>query len=682
MSEETKLLLEPEEASGTSSSGNHGVDERTHLLRRSSDDYAYEISAKELRAWKNNYGALRGNEELIPVKKQITFSWCEINAYGQEPPDPNQNRVVSLIKKQEVGMKHILKNVSGVAHPGELLVLMGSSGAGKTTLMNCMTFRNLKSLTISGLVCINDQPVSQTQLAAQSAYVQQDDLFIGFLTVKEHLIFQSLVRMDAKLTYKERLQRVEEVMGELSLKKCENVPIGEPGVVKGISGGERKRLALAAELLTNPSLLFCDEPTSGLDSFMSLNVVQMLKAMAQTGRTVICTLHQPSSELFQMFDKIGLMAEGRTAFLGTPAEADKFFTKLQAPCPVNFNPADYYIQILSIIPGREDSCKHAVKSICDAFETSSVGIKIKKATAATKASAAIEDPWSQRMQLLSPYKVSWIAQFRAVSWRCWLAIKKNPRLTRVKFYQVFFVSVLISILFWNQKYDQVGVQNINGALFLFLTNATFLNLMGVILTFCSELPLFLREHKNGMYRTDVYFLAKIAADIPIYTLINMMGTTICYFSIGLNDEFIRYGTCVVTCVLVTLAVMGAGYIISTISSSIQMAQTLVSFIVTPFLIFGGMFLSITSVPPYLQWLADLSWFKYGNQALLINQWSNVGHIICDDSSFCPKNGLIVLASQGISPDQLVPSLIALVVLAILFRILSFFALLYKAYYYE
>ncbi|XP_044753408.1 protein white-like isoform X2 [Coccinella septempunctata] len=668
MSEETKLLLETDDRNGASSSGN-------------SDDYAYEISAQELRAWKSNYGALRGNEELIPVKKQITFSWCEINAYGQEPPDQNESKVLSFFRKQEVGLKHILKNVSGVAHPGELLVLMGSSGAGKTTLMNCMTFRNLRSLTISGLVCINDQPVSQTQLAAQSAYVQQDDLFIGFLTVKEHLIFQSLVRMDAKLTYKERLQRVEEVMGELSLKKCENVPIGEPGVLKGISGGERKRLALAAELLTNPSLLFCDEPTSGLDSFMSLNVVQMLKAMAQTGRTVICTLHQPSSELFQMFDKIGLMAEGRTAFLGTPAEADKFFTKLQAPCPVNFNPADYYIQILSIIPGREESCKNAVKSICDAFETSSVGIKIKKATAATKASAT-EDPWSQRMQLLSPYKVSWLAQFRAVSWRCWLAIKKNPRLTRVKFYQVFFVSVLISILFWRQKYDQVGVQNINGALFLFLTNATFLNLMGVILTFCSELPLFLREHKNGMYRTDVYFLAKIIADIPIYAIINAMGTTICYFSIGLNDEFSRYVTCVITCILVTYAVMGAGYIISTISSSIQMAQTLVSFVVTPFLIFGGMFLSINSVPPYLQWLADLSWFKYGNQALLINQWSDVKHIICDDSSFCPKNGLVVLASEGVSPDQLIPSLLALVGLAIFFRILSFFALLYKAYYYE
>lgn len=115
------------------------------------------------------------------------------------------------------------------------------------------------------------------------------------------------------------------------MRKCQDVQIGNPGITKGISGGERKRLALAAELLTDPSLLFCDEPTSGLDSFMSQNVIQMLKALAQTGRTVICTLHQPSSELFQMFDKICFIAEGRVAFLGDSSEANSFFERFVNP---------------------------------------------------------------------------------------------------------------------------------------------------------------------------------------------------------------------------------------------------------------------------------------------------------------------------------------------------------------
>lgn len=114
---------------------------------------------------------------------------------------------------------------------------------------------------------------------------------------------------------------------QLSLKKCENCQIGIPGVIKGISGGERKRLALAGEFLTNPSILFCDEPTTGLDSFMALSVVQLLSDIAKRGRTVVTTLHQPSSELYQLFDKLCLMANGRTAFLGTTMEASIFFKK-------------------------------------------------------------------------------------------------------------------------------------------------------------------------------------------------------------------------------------------------------------------------------------------------------------------------------------------------------------------
>ncbi|KAL3270061.1 hypothetical protein HHI36_009119 [Cryptolaemus montrouzieri] len=458
---------------------------------------------------------------------------------------------------------------------------------------------------------------------------------------------EALVRMDSHHTYAEKIQRVEDVIAELSLKKCQHVQIGQPGVLKGISGGERKRLALASELLTNPSLLFCDEPTSGLDSFMSYNVVQMLKAMAETGRTVICTLHQPSSELFQMFDKICLMAAGRTAFLGTPLEADSFFKKLQAPCPVNFNPADYYIQLLSIIPGREESCMQAVKNICDEFEASDIGRKIKQQTLAAPTSIS-GDIWTISNLQLSPYKVSWFSQFRAVSWRCWLSVMKNPRLTKVRCVQVFFVTILISLLFWQQKYDQLGVQNINGALFLFLTNATFQNLIGVITTFCGELPLFLREHKNGMYRTDVYFLAKMLADIPSFTILNVIMVSICYYAIGLNPEWPKILNTIGISLLVVYAVMSAGYFVSTIAPNIATANSMVTIIVTPFMIFGGFYLSVESIPPYLIWLSDLSWFKYGNTALLINQWQNVTNIICDrTNTTCPKNGEIILESLGV-----------------------------------
>ena len=112
------------------------------------------------------------------------------------------------------------------------------------------------------------------------------------------------------------------------MKKCEDTLIGAPELgVKGISGGERRRLAFASEVITNPSILFCDEPTSGLDSFMAMSIVDSMRNLAKKGKTIICTIHQPSSEVFEMFDRLYLMAEGRSAFCGDLSDAFKFFSR-------------------------------------------------------------------------------------------------------------------------------------------------------------------------------------------------------------------------------------------------------------------------------------------------------------------------------------------------------------------
>lgn len=151
------------------------------------------------------------------------------------------------------------------------------------------------------------------------------DLFIPTVTVREHLQFHASLRMDRTISPKERHRRVEEVIADLGLTKCANSLIGGGRSAKGISGGEVKRLAFACEVLTDPPLLFCDEPTSGLDTFMAQTVVDVMKTLASRGKTVICTIHQPSSEIFVLFDQLMLLAEGRVAFLGPREEATRFF---------------------------------------------------------------------------------------------------------------------------------------------------------------------------------------------------------------------------------------------------------------------------------------------------------------------------------------------------------------------
>ncbi|ELU02633.1 hypothetical protein CAPTEDRAFT_114484 [Capitella teleta] len=160
-----------------------------------------------------------------------------------------------------------------------------------------------------------------------SGYIQQEDLFIGTLTIREHLWFTAKLRMPRGTSDSERTSRVDESIQELGLTRSQNTLIGIPGFLKGISGGEKKRLALAAELLNNPKIMFADEPTSGLDSFMAASVVECLINLANRGRTVLCTIHQPSSDVYAMFPQIMLLSEGKTVYFGATVQLPSFFAE-------------------------------------------------------------------------------------------------------------------------------------------------------------------------------------------------------------------------------------------------------------------------------------------------------------------------------------------------------------------
>lgn len=238
------------------------------------------------------------------------------------------------------------------------------------------------------------------------------------------------------MPYKEKLQKVDEVIADLSLTKCQNTIIGVTGRIKGLSGGERKRLSFASEALTDPALLLCDEPTSGLDSFMAHNVLQVLKNLAQKDKTIILTIHQPSSEIFSMFDKLLLMANGRVAFLGTPSEANDFFASLQAPCPTNYNPADFFVERLAVVPGKEDESRETIRKICDAFAVSEYQTKINDEISKLQSnSIAFKSMNGNNGNGVESYRVSWWAQFRAILWRSWLTVLKEPLLVRVRLLQ-------------------------------------------------------------------------------------------------------------------------------------------------------------------------------------------------------------------------------------------------------
>lgn len=239
----------------------------------------------------------------------------------------------------------ILNQISGYVGAGQSLAILGPSGSGKTSLLNVLAARTQYQPT-TGTVLFGGRPrVARTK--RHIGYIMQDDVFFSKLTVRETLEFTANIRLSSEIGKAEKKRRVDEVIQRLLLTKCQHTRIGDQQFDKGISGGERKRVNIANELLHDPHLLLADECTSGLDSSSAYTVINLLKELCREGRTIICTIHQPSSRMFSMFNKILLLAAGRTAYYGPPSKVVQYFEAMDFPFPTSaFNPADYMLELV------------------------------------------------------------------------------------------------------------------------------------------------------------------------------------------------------------------------------------------------------------------------------------------------------------------------------------------------
>ena len=232
---------------------------------------------------------------------------------------------------------------------------MGASGAGKTSLLNILSDRiSVKpGEKLTGKMYLNDTvECDKDNFGSVSGYVMQDDILYMHFTPKEALTFAANLKL-GHLTQDEREKRVNMLIHELGLEGAQNTLIGNTRQ-KFISGGERKRTAIGVELITDPSLILLDEPTSGLDSFKALTIVKLLKKLSRQGKTIISTIHQPSSEAFMNFDRLLLMADGHCIYQGEAKKSARYFRKLAFKIPQFSNPADSYMKILSVTYPKTD----------------------------------------------------------------------------------------------------------------------------------------------------------------------------------------------------------------------------------------------------------------------------------------------------------------------------------------
>ncbi|KAI8604700.1 putative ABC transporter [Dissophora ornata] len=243
-----------------------------------------------------------------------------------------------------VGGKEVLRDVSGLVRPGQVMAIMGASGAGKTSLLDILARRN-KSGNIEGHIYVNGRTVSNQEYKRVVGYVDQEDTLMPTLTVYETILYSALLRLPRDMSYDAKRYRVMETMSELGILGIKDMRIGASGQ-RSISGGEKRRVSIACELVTSPSILFLDEPTSGLDSYNAYNVVECLVTLARNyNRTVICTIHQPRSNIFAQFDQLVLMAKGHLVYSGETMLLNAHLKSLGHPCPEGYNMADYMLDL-------------------------------------------------------------------------------------------------------------------------------------------------------------------------------------------------------------------------------------------------------------------------------------------------------------------------------------------------
>jgi len=570
------------------------------------------------------------DEELEADKvTPVRLTWDEVDVIASPKTDIFGRRITEE--------KAIIKGVTGYAEPGTSMAVMGSSGAGKSTLLNVLTWRHMAGLKINGKIMCNGVELG-SDISAISAFCQQDDLFMGELTVKEHLTFTARLRLGDNYTEEEKSRRVKLVMKKCSLTKCETVQIGVPGMTKTISGGEKKRLSVAAELLENPSILFLDEPTSGLDSYLAEVIVKLMRDVTRSNCSVLCTIHQPSSEVFELFDRVLLLSMGEVFFHGSTKDAIKYFNEIGRPVPVNYNPADHYINELSVIPGAEVESKAILAKRFVQFKESNyfsdISSKIKETVNDTQAAADYKKEVLGGKKRMTRYRVGTLKQFQAVQIRAFKSVFRNPMMARVKPIQLCISAVLVGLIYlrvpFGKPYLSHEVSSVSGGLFLVITNTSLTIGFSVLNAFPSEINLFRREHFNGMYSVAVYFIAKNLAELPMFIFLGTLYTIIIYFMFGLYPNPQQFFIFYAIVLLIINTSVSFYYMISAWAPSPLAAITIGPAALLPLLLLGGFFVAPSQVPCFIYWIRYLSWFYYAFQLLAKNQYRKIDYFGCPD----------------------------------------------------
>nr|XP_043619509.1 pleiotropic drug resistance protein 3-like isoform X2 [Erigeron canadensis] len=553
--------------------------------------------------------------KLVLPFEPLTITFQDLQ-YHVEPPPEMQGHGFTGKRLQ------LLRDITGAFRPGVLTALMGVSGAGKTTLLDVLSGRKTSGI-IEGEIKIGGYSKVQDTFARISGYCEQTDVHSPQITVEESVVFSAWLRLHPEIDSKTKYKFIEEILETVELYSIKDSLVGIPGV-SGLSTEQRKRLTIAVEVVANPSIIFMDEPTTGLDARSAAIVMRAAKNIVETGRTIVCTIHQPSIDIFEAFDELILLKNGGSMIYCGPlgqnsCKVIEYFERISGVPKIkdNYNPATWMLEVTS--PSVEAQLGIDFGQI---YATSTLYQSNKNLVY----TLSRPPPGSKELYFLTRFPQNGWGQFKACLWKQHLSYWRSPSYNLMRSMHMVFASFFFGLLFWDQgrKIDnQQSLFTVLGSMYAAVLFCGTTNSSSVIPYVSMERTVLYRERFSGMYASLAYALAQVTIEVPYLFGQSLVFFCITYPMIGYDWSAYKV-FCYFYAFLSTLMFFTyLGMLMVAMTPSFPVAAILQSAFYTILNLFGGFLIPEPKIPNWWKWLYYLAPTSWSLNAMLTSQFGNM-----------------------------------------------------------
>ncbi|CAN0842173.1 ABC transporter G family member 23 [Linum grandiflorum] len=559
---------------------------------------------------------------------------------------------------------NVLKSVSFQARSSEILAIVGPSGTGKSTLLKFIAGRVTDSEFDPKAVAINNRVISApSQLRKICGFVPQEDNLLPLLTVRETLTYSAKFCL-RELTLKEKQEKVEGLLSELGLVHVANSFVGDEDV-RGISGGERKRVSIGVDMISDPQIIILDEPTSGLDSSSALQVIQQLSSIARVKqRTIVISIHQPSYRILELIPNLLILSSGTVVHNGSLQSLEDSIGDLGFQIPQQLNPIEFAMEIIQYL---EDSAKsQSPILIPPELDTTTTSI------------------WQEEAKTKSIIDFSEIGNLCSRSWKI---IYRTKQLLAARTMQAVIGGFLLGSVYIDVKKDDGGITQRLG-LFAFSLSLLLSSTVEALPIYLQERRVLMKESSRGSYKISSYIIANTIVFLPFLLVVAILFSVPVYWLVGLTPSASAFAFFTFTVWLIVLMASSLVMFLSSISPNFIVGNSLICAVLGAFFLFSGYFIPKDKIPKYWIFMYYLSLYRYPLDSLLTNEYWGMREdcfrwlpaVGGDDGGGrrCLLTGNDVLKSSGLERDPRWENVGIMVGFFVLYRFLCWVILVRKA----